>query len=219
MEHHRDRRHRQSYRGGSAGGGFGGLFKLTQHDPGDTTGRLTLFYLGDVVHTGLDNITFLTRDLLIAVEDAGDTLHAQRNALDSAWLFDVHTNYAIPGQQPIRILAQGRDPSATIDSGLQGAVGFGNDGDNEITGIHVSDGDPTARGILGAKIPRPFDGKRRVFSHAAARRPHHVGDRLERHARVRRRRPRRRSPRPSLSAKPSAGARRGVAQTMRSARS
>jgi hypothetical protein len=32
-------------------------------------------------------------------------------------------------------------------------------GDNEITGIHVSDGDPSSAGILGAKLPRPFDGK------------------------------------------------------------
>ena len=30
-----------------------------------------------------------------------------------------------------------------------------NDGDNEITGIHVSDGDPTVGGLLGAKLPQP----------------------------------------------------------------
>ena len=35
--------------------------------------------------------------------------------------------------------------------------------DNEITGFHVSDGDPSARGILGAKIPTPFSGGWRVF--------------------------------------------------------
>ena len=33
---------------------------------------------------------------------------------------------------------------------------FHNEGDNEITGIHVSDGDPSAFGILGNKIPQPF---------------------------------------------------------------
>jgi hypothetical protein len=49
------------------------------------------------------------------------------------------------------ILAEGRDPSATIDAAFLGAAGFQNDGDNEITGIHISDGDPTTRGILGAK--------------------------------------------------------------------
>ncbi len=60
-------------------------------------------------------------------------------------------------------MAQGRDPSAAIDSGLQGTPGFQNDGDNEITGIHVSDGDPTPDGLLGAKKPRPFRDGWRVF--------------------------------------------------------
>jgi hypothetical protein len=51
----------------------------------------------------------------------------------------------------VRWLAEGRDASATLDSANDG---FGkNDGDNEITGIHVSDGDPSAHGILGAKVP------------------------------------------------------------------
>jgi len=136
---------------GSTFGGFGGLFKISQHRPSHDQGTLALFYLGDVSHTGLDNIAFFTNDLLISVEDVGDTLHAQRNALDSAYLFSVHTDYSNPANQPIRILAQGRDPSATIDSGLLGTTGFQNDGDNEITGFHVSDGDPTPRGILGAR--------------------------------------------------------------------
>jgi hypothetical protein len=93
-------------------------------------------------------------------------LHTQRNALDSAYLFDVNTDYAKQVNQPIRILAQGRDPSATIDSALNdahSANGFQNDGDNEITGIHISDGDPTAHGILGAKNPRPCRDGWRVF--------------------------------------------------------
>jgi hypothetical protein len=148
---------------GSAGGGFGGLFKLTLHHPADDQGTLSLFYLGDVAHTGLDNIAFLTKDLLLVGEDAGDTLHTQRNALDSVWLFDAHTDYSNPAKQPIRILALGRDASATIDSGLLGSPGFTSDGDNETTGIHVSDGDADVDGVLGAKIPRPFDGAWRVF--------------------------------------------------------
>jgi hypothetical protein len=148
---------------GSAGGGFGGLFRLSQHHPSDDQGTLSLFYLGDVTHTGLDNIAFLTKDLLLGGEDAGDTLHTQRNALDSVWLFDAHTDYSNPAKQPIRILALGRDASATIDSGLLGSAGFTNDGDNETTGIHVSDGDPDVDGVLGAKVPRPFDGAWRVF--------------------------------------------------------
>jgi uncharacterized protein DUF839 len=144
-------------------GGFGGVFKLSQHHPSDTQGMLTLFYLGDIDHTSFDNLAFLTEDLLIVVEDRGDSLHTQHNALDSAFMFDARADYSHPAQQPIRILAQGRDASATIDSSLLGTSGFQNDGDNEITGIHVSDGDPTPRGILGAKKPRPFQGKWRVF--------------------------------------------------------
>ena len=52
-----------------------------------------------------------------------------------------------------------------IDAGL-GALkdtNFQNEGDNEITGIHVSDGDATAGGLLGAKIPSPFEGGWRMF--------------------------------------------------------
>jgi len=57
-----------------------------------------------------------------------------------------------------RFIAEGRDASATVDSALldADAPGFTNDGDNELTGIHTSDGDPTVGGILGAKDPEPW---------------------------------------------------------------
>jgi hypothetical protein len=148
---------------GSDFGGFGGVLKLTQSSPSADTGKLTLFYKGDVVHTGFDNVAFWDENRIVFVEDAGDGLHKDRNALDSAWMLDVRKDYADPSNQPIRIIAQGRDPSATIDSGLLGTAGFQNDGDNELTGIHVSDGDASANGILGAKIPRPFQDGWRVF--------------------------------------------------------
>jgi secreted PhoX family phosphatase len=143
---------------GSDFGGFGSVMRLTQ-SPTSDSGRLAMFYRGDVAHTGLDNVGFLTSDRIVFVEDGGDTLHTQRNALDSAYVFDVGTNYGAPGAPaPARLLAQGRDASATTDSGF-GALGggFQNEGDNEITGFHVSDGDPGPGGILGAKPPRPFD--------------------------------------------------------------
>jgi hypothetical protein len=58
-------------------------------------------------------------------------------------------------------LAEGRDPSATIDSATGG---FGkNEGDNEITGAHVSDGDPSTAGILGARNPQLGNGHWRWF--------------------------------------------------------
>jgi hypothetical protein len=145
----------------SDAGGWGGIFRLRQSGPSAATGRLSLFALGDQVHTGFDNISFASADDLLVVEDAGDGLHSQRNALDSGYLYDVrHANAA--GQTPVRFLAEGRDASATIDSLLAGAPP-GNDGDNEVTGIHVSDGDPTPAGLLGAKKPHLFSNGWRAF--------------------------------------------------------
>jgi len=132
-------------------GGWTSLFKLTQDGPSASTGSLSILYRGDQAHAGFDNMTFLTKDQLVVVEDAGDLLHGQRNALDSGYLFDLNADFA-HGAQPIRWLAEGRDPSATIDAANGG---FGkNDGDNEITGAHVSNGDPTPGGILGAREPK-----------------------------------------------------------------
>jgi hypothetical protein len=144
---------------GASFGGFGGIFRLSQRASSADEGTLTLFFAGDVAHTGLDNIAFWDRDHLIAVEDAGDGLHTQRGAFDSAYLFDADEACSAP----VRILALGRDPSATLDSAFSGMPGFLNDGDNEITGIHVSDGDATQAGILGAKLPHPFEDGWRVF--------------------------------------------------------
>ena len=141
-------------------GGFGALFRLKLS--GDN-GDLSLFYLSDGAHSGFDNCSFWDANHIVFVEDAGDTLHTQRNALDSAFLFDVNADYSNPANQPVRILAEGRDASATLDSQFSGMAGFQNDGDNEITGWHESDGDPTVFGLLGAKIPTPFRDGWRVF--------------------------------------------------------
>jgi hypothetical protein len=139
-------------------GGWGSVMKLTLDPSG--AGKLTMFYAGNQAHSGFDNVTFLSKSQVTFVEDAGDTLHSQRNALDSGYVFDVTRDYST-GLQPTRWLAQGRDPSATIDSA---AGGFGkNDGDNEITGVIVSNGDPTASGILGAQVPHLFQGGWRWF--------------------------------------------------------
>ena len=51
----------------------------------------------------------------------------------------------------LEFLAEGRDPSATLDAAN---AGFGkNETDNEITGIHVSDGDASVRGLIGTRNP------------------------------------------------------------------
>jgi Bacterial protein of unknown function (DUF839) len=144
-------------------GGWGAVQRLTQSGPSADDGTLSLFYKGDQAHSGFDNVAFFDANHIAFVEDAGDTLHTQRNALDSGFLFDVQTDYS-KGDQPLRFLAEGRDPSATIDSALLAAGnGFQNDGDNEITGIHVSDGNPGTDGILGAAIPRALNAGWRVF--------------------------------------------------------
>jgi hypothetical protein len=151
-------------------GGFGGIMKLTQANPSADTGVLSLFFRGDREHTALDNIQFWDEHKVLAGEDRGDTLHTQGNAvpgligaLDSIWLLDTRKDYVVATNKPVRIIAQGRDASATVDSALLGSPGFQNDGDNETTGIHVSDGDARIDGILGAKVPRPFRDDWRVF--------------------------------------------------------
>jgi len=145
---------------GSKFGGFGAIFRLRTFGDG---GTLSLVYNGDVVHSAFDNCSFWDDDRVVFVEDAGDGLHTQRNALDSAWLFDLNKNYANPANQPLRILAEGRDSAATLDSQFSGAPGFQNEGDNEITGWHQSDGDASVHGLLGAKNPTPFRNGWRLF--------------------------------------------------------
>jgi hypothetical protein len=143
----------------AAHGGYGAVMALTQN-PRSNNGSLTMLYRGDVTHTGLDNIQFLSRTALAVVEDAGDALHTQRNAFDSGYLLNTSTSYS-RGRQPVRFLAQGRDASATLDSACGAACG--NDGDNEITGIHASDGDPSRKGVLGEKTPHLFKNGWRLF--------------------------------------------------------
>ncbi len=128
-------------------------------------GELSMAYLGDAAHSGVDNIAFWDKDTIAVVEDDGDTAHSQRKAYDSGYLIDLKADYAT-GAEPVRFLAEGRDPSATIDSALSKdaeETGFKNDGDNEITGIHVSDGNPTVEGLLGVAVPTPFANGWRVF--------------------------------------------------------
>ena len=144
-------------------GRFGGVFKLSQSSPSAATGRISIAAVGDPAHTGFDNISFASQDKVLVVEDAGDGLHAQRNALDSGYVFDVSEDeHHSDGDAPeaVRWLAEGRDASSTFDAA--GGPSY-NDGDNEITGIHVSDGDPSAAGILGAKVPDVYAARWRTF--------------------------------------------------------
>jgi len=150
---------------GQAYGGFGAVLSLKQASASAMEGELRLVYLGDAEHTGFDNLAFWSADQVMFVEDRGDGLHAQKNALDSGWVIDLAADYAKDGTLPVRFLAEGRDPLATIDSGLAALkdAGFQNEGDNEITGIHISDGDASPEGLLGAKVPTPFENGWRFF--------------------------------------------------------
>jgi uncharacterized protein DUF839 len=132
-------------------GGWGSVMKLTQASPGASTGKLTMFFRSGEATASFDNVTFLSGTQVTFVEDAGDTLHSQRNGLDSGFVFDTRLNYAKAANKPVRWIAEGRDPSATLDSAFGG---FGkNEGDNELTGVHVSNGDTGVHGILGAQVP------------------------------------------------------------------
>jgi hypothetical protein len=145
----------------ASAGGWGSIMKLTLDKPGASTGTLRMFYKSDEAHSSLDNLAFLSRTVVTFVQDAGDLLHGQANALDSAFAFNTTADYSKSANQPVRWLAESRDASATIDAANGG---FGkNDGDNEITGSHVSDGDTSVNGILGAKAPHLGDGRWRWF--------------------------------------------------------
>ncbi len=150
---------------GAALGGYGAVFKLTQQQPGSSRGRLRLVLRGDKQHTGFDNIAFADRTTALVAEDAGDTVHTQRGKFDSLWAVRTTADYGDPDTpRPIRVVYVGRDASATMDSALSELDGFQNEADKKITGIHVSDGDPSVAGLLGVGVPQPFRGMRwRVF--------------------------------------------------------
>lgn len=130
----------------AARGAWGAIFRVNL-DPTRETGRISIFVVGTRARNSFDNLTFTTDRLLLAAEDRGDTLHEQLNALDSIWAFDTQlTNPA-----GARFLALGRDKLAEADAALAeaGTSGFQNDGDNEATGLHFSNGS----GLSGRPLP------------------------------------------------------------------
>ena len=73
------------------------------------------------------------------------------DARSAGFVWQVGIDYSKAQNQPLRRLAEGRNSVATIDAEN---AGFGkNDGDNEITGLLVPDGDIGTHGILSAKLP------------------------------------------------------------------
>ena len=126
-------------------GAYGGVFRISQASSTSDTGRISIAAVGDREHTGFDNISFATKDDLLVVEDAGDGLHTQRNALDSGYVFNLGDSREEEGAyaagrgrapRPVRFLAEGRDASATFDA--MGGPAH-NDGDNALTTLWVDD--------------------------------------------------------------------------------
>ena len=148
-------------------------FELTQRTPARTPGTLHhLSTSGDKAHAGFDNCAFLsTRTTSSFVEDAGDGLHTQRNALDSAFDFDVTADYADGAPADPVPRARVATPSATIDSALSPARAPASrtKATTRSPGIHVSNGDPTAFGILGApRFPSASRARLAALLHAAS---------------------------------------------------
>ena len=134
----------------AARGAWGSIFRVDLNEAYDA-GSISLFFLGDSDHAAFDNLTFATGNLLLAAEDRGDNLHKQLGKLDSLWAFNV----AKPHATPVRFIALGRDTASTFDAHQldTSTAGFQNEGDNEPTGLHVSDGDDSISGLIGISEP------------------------------------------------------------------
>jgi hypothetical protein len=129
----------------AARGAWGSIFRVDF--TGDGEGTISIFVLGTAEQSSFDNLAFTDTQTLLAAEDRGDTLHKQLNALDSIWAYDVRQN----DPNPRRFLALGRDTESEADAVLLDAStpGYQNEGDNEPTGLHISDGSVSAEGLVG----------------------------------------------------------------------
>jgi hypothetical protein len=148
------------YPGAAERGAWGALLRIDLAKAGADTGTIKAIVVGDQTHASFDNVTFLDKNTLLVAEDRGETLHQQANALDSLWSFDITKPLDKINADAKRLEAQGRDPEATSDIGLKEIppVRTHNDGDNEVTGIHVSDGSTSPDGILGSDLPKNAGG-------------------------------------------------------------
>lgn len=125
----------------AARGSWGSIFRVHFHDR-NPIGKISIAVLGDKNHASFDNLTFADDHTLLAAEDRGDGLHEQLDKLDSVWAFNVRGH----DLNPRRLLALGEDSEAAA------IVAAGGEGDNEPTGLHVSDGDPSVHGLIGHAV-------------------------------------------------------------------
>jgi hypothetical protein len=145
------------YPGAAERGAWGGLLRVDMPKAGADTATVKAVIVGDQTHASFDNVTFLDTKTVLLAEDRGETLHQQANALDSLWSYDITKPLNQINADAKRLVAQGRDPEATGDIAIKEPAPptplTHNDGDNELTGIHVSDGSTGSDGILGAEPP------------------------------------------------------------------
>jgi len=141
---------------------WGALLRIDMPKAGSDSATVKTIVVGDQTHASFDNVTFLDKKTLLVAEDRGDGLHQQANALDSLWAYDITKPLDQINADAKRLIAQGRDPEAAGDVALKEPARTPplthNDGDNEVTGIHVSDGSTGFDGILGAKVPENAGG-------------------------------------------------------------
>jgi hypothetical protein len=149
--------------GAAERGAWGALLRIDMPKAGADTATVKAIVVGDQAHASFDNVAFLDKNTVLVSEDRGETLHTQANALDSLWSFDITKPLDKINADAKRLEAQGRDPEATGDSALREIppttpAKTHNDGDNELTGIHVSDGSTSPDGILGSDLPKDAGG-------------------------------------------------------------
>lgn len=155
------------YPGAADRGSWGALLRLDMPAAGADTGTVKTIINGDKDHASFDNVAFLDKDTVLLAEDRGDTLHKQLGFLDSLWSYDTRLPIDAINGDAKRVEAQGRDAEAYADVQKKEAsppVPDQNDGDNEVTGIHVSDGSTAIGGILGTHDPATLPGIRAFVS-------------------------------------------------------
>jgi hypothetical protein len=138
------------YPGAAERGAWGALLRIDMKRAGARSATVRAIELGDETHNSFDNVTFLNAKTLLVCEDRGDTLHEQEGVLDSVWSFDLRNDVDEINGDAKRLVALGRDPES-LNSQHE---------DNEPTGILVSDGSSSVRGLLGTRDPADERGVR-----------------------------------------------------------
>ena len=107
---------------GTQYGGFGAIQELRQ-DPKSDKGTLRLFYQSDKAHSSFDNVTFFDKTHVIVRAGPGRRPAQRRSTRSTRASCSTSTGTTPSGAQPVRVIAEGRDPSATIDSATRRHLG------------------------------------------------------------------------------------------------